>query len=38
MVLRKVFGTKEDEVAGERRRLNKEEIYYTYSSLKVPRM
>jgi hypothetical protein len=36
MVLRKVFGPKEDEVAGERNRLHKEEIYYPYNLSNIP--
>jgi len=36
IVLRKIFGSKKDEVAGKRRRLHKEEYYYPYSSSKIP--
>jgi len=31
-VLRKIFGPMKDEVRGERRRLNNEELYYLYFS------
>jgi hypothetical protein len=31
-VLRRIFGPKRDEVAGEWRKLHSEELYYLYSS------
>jgi hypothetical protein len=37
-VMRKVFGPKSDEIAGNRRRLHIEELYDLYSPLNVIRM
>jgi hypothetical protein len=36
MVLRKMFGPKKEEMAGERRKLHKDEFYYPYSSSNIP--
>jgi hypothetical protein len=37
-VLRKIFGTKKDEVTGEWRRLHNEDLYELYGSPKVIRV
>jgi hypothetical protein len=37
-VLRRIFGSKRDEVTGEWRRLHKEELYALYPSLNIIRV
>jgi hypothetical protein len=37
-VLRRIFGCKKDEVTGELRRLQNEELYVLYSSLNIVRV
>ena len=37
-VMRKVFGSKKDEVTGELRRLHNEELYALYSSQNIIRV